>query len=222
MKTPFKQALTIVVLSALSSLPAKADIVTWNFAGEITSTNTNPALAHLPQPGTSFSGTITFTTTPTGTVSPDGTHADWNDATITSIHLNGDPAMWLHEPDASDGTITVDNSATLDSLVFTGPLASDQRFTITLQEYGANPTALSSVFPPSDPPALALLDVATFEVSNRDLNATAGGFSSGPITLLTGPPITPVPEPSTWAMMLLGFLGLGFLAHRRRNTLRVA
>jgi hypothetical protein len=26
-----------------------------------------------------------------------------------------------------------------------------------------------------------------------------------------------VPEPSTWAMMLLGFLGVGFLAYRRRN-----
>lgn len=26
-----------------------------------------------------------------------------------------------------------------------------------------------------------------------------------------------VPEPSTWAMMVLGFCGLGFLAHRRRN-----
>ena len=26
-----------------------------------------------------------------------------------------------------------------------------------------------------------------------------------------------VPEPSTWAMILAGFGGLGFLAHRRRN-----
>jgi PEP-CTERM motif len=26
-----------------------------------------------------------------------------------------------------------------------------------------------------------------------------------------------VPEPSTWAMMILGFCGLGFLAHYRRN-----
>lgn len=27
-----------------------------------------------------------------------------------------------------------------------------------------------------------------------------------------------VPEPSTWAMMVLGFAGLGFLAHRRRSS----
>jgi hypothetical protein len=29
---------------------------------------------------------------------------------------------------------------------------------------------------------------------------------------------TSVPEPSTWAMMLLGFAGLGFLAYRKVRT----
>lgn len=29
--------------------------------------------------------------------------------------------------------------------------------------------------------------------------------------------ITPVPEPSTWAMMILGFAGVGFAAYRRRK-----
>jgi hypothetical protein len=27
-----------------------------------------------------------------------------------------------------------------------------------------------------------------------------------------------VPEPSTWAVMIVGFLGLGFLAYRRKGT----
>nr|WP_283808270.1 MULTISPECIES: PEPxxWA-CTERM sorting domain-containing protein [Bradyrhizobium] len=26
-----------------------------------------------------------------------------------------------------------------------------------------------------------------------------------------------VPEPSTWAMMILGFFGVGFIRYRRRN-----
>ncbi|MDA9522939.1 hypothetical protein XI06_22325 [Bradyrhizobium sp. CCBAU 11434] len=30
--------------------------------------------------------------------------------------------------------------------------------------------------------------------------------------------ITPVPEPSTWAMMILGFCGLGFMAYRRKQN----
>jgi hypothetical protein len=29
--------------------------------------------------------------------------------------------------------------------------------------------------------------------------------------------IAPVPELSTWAMMILGFCGLGFMAYRRRS-----
>jgi hypothetical protein len=31
-----------------------------------------------------------------------------------------------------------------------------------------------------------------------------------------------VSEPSTWAMMIVGFCGLGFMAYRRKNTLRLA
>jgi hypothetical protein len=27
----------------------------------------------------------------------------------------------------------------------------------------------------------------------------------------------PVPEPSTWAMMILGFMGVGFMAYRRKS-----
>jgi len=44
-------------------------------------------------------------------------------------------------------------------------------------------------------------------------------ISSGPGAGLSAA----VPEPSTWAMMILGFLGVGFLAYRHRGkTLRVA
>ena len=39
----------------------------------------------------------------------------------------------------------------------------------------------------------------------------------------TLPPVTPgVPEPSTWAMMLLGFAGVGYLTYRRRKAAAVA
>jgi hypothetical protein len=32
------------------------------------------------------------------------------------------------------------------------------------------------------------------------------------------PPIASVPEPSTWAMMILGFFGVGAMAYRRRKV----
>jgi PEP-CTERM motif len=34
--------------------------------------------------------------------------------------------------------------------------------------------------------------------------------------------VSAVPEPSTWAMMILGFVGVGFLAYRRRNGAAIA
>ena len=34
--------------------------------------------------------------------------------------------------------------------------------------------------------------------------------------------VTPVPEPSTWAMLILGFAGVGFMAYRRRSGATLA
>jgi hypothetical protein len=43
------------------------------------------------------------------------------------------------------------------------------------------------------------------------------GFPTAGFWSASFPTITPVPEPSTWAMMILGFAGIGFMAYRRRN-----
>jgi hypothetical protein len=46
---------------------------------------------------------------------------------------------------------------------------------------------------------------------------------SAPILNFSGTPITPgVPEPSTWAMMLAGFAGLGLLGYRQTIKTRLA
>lgn len=42
----------------------------------------------------------------------------------------------------------------------------------------------------------------------------------GPV--IGGVSISAVPEPSTWAMMILGFLGVGFMAYRRKSGSGVA
>lgn len=41
---------------------------------------------------------------------------------------------------------------------------------------------------------------------------------------ITPPLVTGIPEPSTWAMMILGFFGVGFMAYRRKSqaSLRLA
>jgi PEP-CTERM motif len=57
-------------------------------------------------------------------------------------------------------------------------------------------------------------------------NAFAGEcYNCGPVRFFAnGGTIASVPEPSTWAMMILGFAGVGFLAYRRReqNRFRLA
>lgn len=54
------------------------------------------------------------------------------------------------------------------------------------------------------------------------LSTTVDGNAFGPA--LDNVTVAAVPEPSTWAMMILGFLGVGFLAYRRKDesALRVA
>ena len=38
-------------------------------------------------------------------------------------------------------------------------------------------------------------------------------------SVVLGAAVPPVPEPATWAMMILGFAGVGFMAYRRKSKL---
>ena len=64
---------------------------------------------------------------------------------------------------------------------------------------------------------------SSYGVNNALLTTdpTAGTFGSTEETLGAGT-ISAVPEPSTWAMMILGFLSLGVMAFRRKAALRAA
>jgi hypothetical protein len=53
--------------------------------------------------------------------------------------------------------------------------------------------------------------------SSEVLSFLAQGGPNGlpPVGLLDGVSLTAVPEPATWAMLVLGFAGLGFAGYRR-------
>jgi len=55
-------------------------------------------------------------------------------------------------------------------------------------------------------------------VTNLRMSSYPYDFNQG---LVTGFNVAPVPEPSTWAMMILGFVGVGFMAYRRKSGLSV-
>ena len=70
------------------------------------------------------------------------------------------------------------------------------------------------------------LDSLDFSISNGKLdiffasdlaNKTLLNAEGSPITGTVGALASAVPETSTWAMMILGFMGVGFLAYRRRG-----
>jgi PEP-CTERM motif len=65
---------------------------------------------------------------------------------------------------------------------------------------------------------MATMDVSVvtpYTVSNTITFGLAPGTTTSPITDEFGVIATVVPEPSTWAMMLLGFAGLGFAGYRQ-------
>ena len=73
------------------------------------------------------------------------------------------------------------------------------------------------VFTSFDPPGSA-----STTINGLNDKGDIVGFYTNPTTdTVDGFVGTPVPEPSTWAMMLAGFAGLGFLGYRkaRRGTL---
>jgi hypothetical protein len=51
-----------------------------------------------------------------------------------------------------------------------------------------------------------------------DGNVWSSGYLEAPSVAISLDALAPaVPEPSTWAMVILGFAGMGFMAYRRRN-----
>jgi hypothetical protein len=67
-------------------------------------------------------------------------------------------------------------------------------------------------------------DGYTFTITSEDAavfgtGATPGNTNSAILHVdVTGSFVAPVPEPATWAMMILGFCGLCFMAYRRKQS----
>jgi hypothetical protein len=67
-------------------------------------------------------------------------------------------------------------------------------------------------------PVSAATGAFTSDETQFAINFTAASQSFGGSAQLT----TGVPEPSTWAMMLIGFAGLGYAGYRRATMPRAA
>jgi hypothetical protein len=86
--------------------------------------------------------------------------------------------------------------------------------------FGFDPNSISGLVP--EGPYQLNLAFTAIDTSVSGLGGILG-FSNGAGTLEifgplgNGPSVAAAPEPSTWAMMLLGFAGVGFMAYRRKR-----
>jgi hypothetical protein len=70
--------------------------------------------------------------------------------------------------------------------------------------------------------ALLLTNGATYYLSANGNPGNSGAGTGGYYDVLGDPTTTPpVPEPATWVMMILGFLGIGLVSYRRRAGLKL-
>ena len=126
-----------------------------------------------------------------------------------AANLNGSIAPYLVALNFTENgqsfTITPSNLAS-GSFINTGAAGSGGAgviFTLTAEQNFSAPTPTLEIFTNS------------WQVHNGLNGATIaqGSFSIGAPVVLSAA----VPEPSTWAMLILGFVGVGFMAYRRRN-----
>jgi len=109
-------------------------------------------------------------------------------ATITSASIPPGPTFVSLDATVGGVMFDITSLGTNDQIVITGGLPT----TIDTSGTGAGPSALGYV-------------------NNLNYVADIGGvFTFGTIT------VTAVPEASTWAMMILGFIGVGFMAWRQK------
>ncbi|MBC9879146.1 PEP-CTERM sorting domain-containing protein [Bradyrhizobium sp. INPA01-394B] len=83
------------------------------------------------------------------------------------------------------------------------------------------PAGYISDTPLSSSADFGLITFASLDIKPGTFTWTWGSRPDQSFTVEIGS-VSAVPEPSTWAMMLLGFLGLGWIAYRRPNQIEVA
>ncbi|WP_084462277.1 PEPxxWA-CTERM sorting domain-containing protein [Bradyrhizobium sp. WSM1417] len=111
-----------------------------------------------------------------------------------------------------DLLITIAAGFTFTDLVF--DILSPNPFTITASNGGFS--TLSNL--PNGNTEFTALAINGTNLTSIALHSTLGFEQIKQFELSGVMAITAVPEPTTWAMMLLGFAGVGFVAYRRRSS----
>jgi hypothetical protein len=233
---PLLSAAVGLAVAGISASGAKADIYTvdvWSYAGSAPGSSTganetNPILNTAPTYVFTYGAPINWST-PGPQTSPNNTGLDFIGSTNFSnvTWISGDENAFKNNELSVPGDSTsaffhiaatwTSSSSSLTS----GNLTSDDGSTLIiggtkLANMAAEQGAQTQNFSTSQVFNGAPLDLYYVEGNGApavlDFNISGGNLTA------------PVPEASTWAMMILGFFGVGFMAYRRKSepALRLA
>jgi hypothetical protein len=207
-----------VLLSASSG--AFAATVTETFTGVLQGTDTmgffGTAGAIFPSSApTPYAATYVFNIG-SGTFST-------SDPVSASLTINGQTfteTSFLLSNQASNGLGAHNSSGTFDAFAEVD-VSNQESFTNNLETQdpaAPHPTSLTSQF-----------SYTYKSVGPPSLNNTTGSFTIGgdhlaltALTVSLNESVAPVPEPSTWAMIILGFACIGVMTYRRRESTMLA
>ena len=155
--------------------------------------------------------------------------------TSNSDYARGGAYMGTNSP-MLESIVTINgNSQTIQGSYFSSIYAANFGFSETQQEvqdysggkfrsidstiYNFNGTFPSSLTAPFGPYTVGTSDTVhvTVNFDNLDAYGNSMGRDAYAVINVSTVTITAVPEPSTWAMMILGFAGLGFMMYRRKS-----
>ena len=138
------------------------------------------------------------------------------DAGLVSFILSGYIGGFATQADHATFSVTFEDGSNvaIGAAATIGPVSNGDRNQLT----GLLFRETTDFIPVGTRTLLFTFTATRLEGANDD------GYADNLSFVANGPEIGAVPEPSTWAMMILGFAGVGFMAYRRRNRamLRVA
>jgi hypothetical protein len=143
--------------------------------------------------------------------------------TINSVIWGNAGPLFAYDWDDNWGNAAAGNSACVQPYPFCAHVGN---FKVTFTATWANPAynggagiEISSVFSPTTNATGGFVGWEGLDptgLSETVYDAHTGSITGTLAYIDVGPPTSAVPEPSTWAMMILGFAGIGFMAYRRK------
>jgi hypothetical protein len=186
---------TLAISAICGGLPASAavqtDLITFSAGGFI-------SVFGQPTPTDPVTGSFTITFDPTLTYT-DTTAG----ITLDSLNITlGSALSFNYDPTLNGGQLVVGGIANGTGVVQTGPPTND--FYLHIFTFETTPSFQQFGY------TVAALTPSSYFYNDL----TNGGFGSVTVT----PVVAGVPEPSTWAMMVFGFAGLGIAGYRKAKS----